>query len=193
MITVSDAFKKFKSRLELTDREQSDASRRQTEIRELMRENFQLDRDILTGSYSRWTKTKPLKDVDIVCILGDKERHYRDKNPSVILEECRKVLAKKYGESCVETHRRSVQVDFGVRVVDDDADEQVVSFDVVPAFAKGDDYEIPDTQVSGWIETNPETHKTLGTDANKAFSEEWKPLVKMVKKWNRTNGKPIKP
>lgn len=193
MITVLDAFNKFKSRLELTDREQSDASRRQTEIRELIRGSFQLDRDILTGSYSRWTKTKPLKDVDIFCILGDKERHYRDEAPSVILEEFRKLLATKYGASCVETHRRSVQVDFGVVVVDDDASDQVMSFDVVPAFAKGDDYEIPDTHVSGWIETNPETHKTLGTEANKAFSGEWKPLVKMVKKWNRTNGKPIKP
>ena len=93
-----------KSRLELTDREQSDASRRQAEIRELIRESFQLDRDILTGSYSRWTKTKPLKDVDIFCILGEKEQHYRDESPSVILEEFRKVLAKKYGESCVATH-----------------------------------------------------------------------------------------
>jgi hypothetical protein len=194
MISISDAFKKFKGRLELSDKEQSDASRRQNEIRELIRENFKLDRDILTGSYARWTKTKPLKDVDIFCILGEAEKHYRQKAPGIILEEFRKVLAKKYGDSCVEIHRRSVQVDFGVPVVDDDTEGKVMSFDVVPAFAKGEDFEIPDTQVpAGWIETNPEIHKELGTKANKAFSEEWKPLVKMIKKWNRTNGKPIKP
>ena len=33
----------------------------------------------------------------------------------------------------------------------------------------------------------------MGTEKNKAFSGEWKPLVKMIKKWNRTAGKPIKP
>jgi hypothetical protein len=41
--------------------------------------------------------------------------------------------------------------------------------------------------------TDPEVHATLGTKANKAFSGEWKPLVKMTKKWNQKAGKPVKP
>ena len=56
MITVAEAFKKFRSRLELTDREQEDASRRHNEIRDFLKTKFAIERDFLTGSYKRWTK-----------------------------------------------------------------------------------------------------------------------------------------
>lgn len=193
MISLDDAFKKFKSRLELTDKEQKDASRRQQAIRELLRDHFDIERDILTGSYARWTKTKPLKDVDIFFILGEDESRYRREGPSSVLEAFRSPLADKYGSERVGCQRRSVQVDFGLTAVDDDSGEQVMSCDVVPAFAVNNHYEIPDTVTGGWISTDPEVHKDKGVEANKAFSQEWKPLVKMIKKWNQTAGKPIKP
>ena len=81
MISVDDAFKKFRSRLELTDREQDDASRRHNEIREYLKSKFDIKRNFLTGSYKRWTKTKPLKDVDIFCVLGEKEKDRRNNRP----------------------------------------------------------------------------------------------------------------
>lgn len=193
MITISDAFKKFKSRLELTQREQGDASRRQTDVREFLREQFEIEMDFLTGSYARWTKTKPLKDIDIFIVLGKKERSYRDKEPEAILGKFRELLAPKYGEDRVSLGRRSVQVDFGVQAVEDATDDQVMSVDVVPAFRKGPHYEIPDRTTGKWVSTDPEIHAELATNANRAFAEEWKPLVKMIKKWNQTNGKPVKP
>ncbi len=193
MITIPEAFDKFKSRLELTDREQEDASRRQQKIREYLREQFEIEKDFLTGSYARWTKTKPLKDVDIFFVLGKKERGYREKKPNVVLEKFREVLAPKYGENQVSLGRRSVQVDFGVPVVEDTTKDQVMSVDVVPAVTAGSHYEIPDRTTGEWVMTDPEVHAELTTKANKAFSGEWKPLVKMIKKWNQTAGKPVKP
>lgn len=193
MIAITDAFKKFKSRLELTEREQKDASRRQTDIREFLRERFEIETDFLSGSYSRWTKTKPLKDVDIFFVLGKGEARYRDNKPSLILQKFRTVLAPQYGEQNVSLGRRSVQVDFGVRVVEDTTDGQVMSVDIVPGFRAGSHYEIPDRVTEEWVATDPEIHTELTTNANKAFSEEWKPLVKMIKKWNQTDGKPVKP
>lgn len=193
MITLDEAFKKFKSRLELTDTEQADASKRQIRVRELLRDEFHIERDILTGSYARWTKTKPLKDVDIFCILGEDDSHYRQKPPKAVLDAFRRPLAAEYGATETQIQRRSVQVDFGVKAVDDDAGEKVMSIDVVPAFPINSHYEIPDTVTGGWIQTDPDIHKEKGTAANKAFSLEWKPLVKMIKKWNETNGKPVKP
>ena len=68
MLGTAEAFAKFRSRLELNDREQEDASRRQNEIRLKMDEQFDVEHDFLTGSYARHTKTKPLKDVDIFCV-----------------------------------------------------------------------------------------------------------------------------
>jgi len=193
MISLSDAFLKFKSRLELTEAEQTDASRRHKRVRELLRDAFDLERDVLSGSYARRTKTKPLEDVDIFCVLGPKEQKYKSQQPSKILEAFQKALAKGYPNDSVKLQRRSVQIDFGVTSVDDDSGEQVMSVDVVPAFTLGNHYEIPDAKTSSWIKTDPDVHKQLATDSNKAFSEQWVPIVKMLKKWNRTHEKPVTP
>lgn len=195
MFTVQDAFKKFRSKLELTDKEQDDASRRQKEIRGVMQEDFDVVHDFLTGSYRRWTKTKPPKDVDIFCVLGPKERHYRDKDPSVLLKVVEKTLAKEYGASCVCRQRRSVSVDFGVKEDENgETGERVMSFDVVPAFTKDEYYEIPDTATaSGWTKTDPRVHYDKAVEANEAYDGKWKGLVRMVKSWNREQDKPVRP
>ncbi|MFI6498911.1 hypothetical protein [Nonomuraea typhae] len=44
-----------------------------------------------------------------------------------------------------------------------------------------------------WIRTNPTIHYDLAVAANKAFSEQWKPLAKMLKKWNAVAGHPVQP
>lgn len=190
MISTTDAFKKFRSNLELTDGEQKDASRRQKEIRGVMDSEFVLADDFLSGSYRRFTKTKPLKDVDIVCVFADSQRDKfrNNKSPSVILGEVERVLTKEYGKA--KQQRRSVSIEFPVR----GDEERVMSFDIVPAFTKGDHYEIPDTGTSkGWTETNPKIHAEKATKANEAFAGEWKGMVRMVKAWNNEKEKPVKP
>lgn len=194
MLTIDEAFRKFKSRMELTDKEQKDASRRQREIREHMDEKFKIDTDFLTGSYKRWTKTKPLKDVDIFCVLSEAERHYRSKAPSKLLGDVEAALVENYGRKSVSTQRRSVSVEFGVIATDDQTNEEVVSFDVVPAFIKGDYFEIPDTQASsGWTSTNPKVHEQKAIDAQRAYTGEWKALVRMLKYWNNHHDKVVRP
>ena len=71
--------------------------------------------------------------------------------------------------------------------------DEIVSFDVVPAFKRtGGGYEIPDTQ-AGWIATNPKQHHELTTKKNTACGEMWVPFVKMVKGANRELGEPVEP
>lgn len=196
MLTPNDAFRKFRSNLELTQKEQDDASSRQKEIRALMDESFKIADDFLTGSYRRWTKTKPLKDVDIFCVFADTERpKYREnRSPSIILADTERVLVKKYRRENVHTQRRSVTVDFPDSNQQKNGEERVMSFDVVPAFSKSWHYEIPDTRTSkGWTETNPKVHAEKATAANDEFGGEWKGMVRMAKSWNRTAGKIIKP
>jgi len=192
MLTPNEAFRKFRSNLELTQKEQDDASRRQKEIRALMDESFKITDDFLTGSYRRWTKTKPLKDVDIFCVFHDDERpKYRnDRRPSIVLIDVEKVLAKEYGSANVSKQRRSVTVDFP----DGKDEERVMSFDVIPAFTRSNHYEIPDTVTSkGWTETNPKIHAEKATAANEKFNGEWKGMVRMAKSWNRTKNKVVRP
>jgi hypothetical protein len=198
MLSTEDAFAKFRSRLELNGKEQQDTSKRQREIRELMDEDFDVDHDFLTGSYARHTKTKPLKDVDIFCVLGEDERHYREKAPSELLGAVESTLARQYGQTSVKRNRRSVTVDFGVKAdAEDKTDYRVMSFDVVPAFAVEDDYEIPDTGTNGggggWTKTNPRVHADKAVEAQEAYGGEWKGLVRMMKYWNNHHDKPIRP
>jgi len=192
MLTTNQAFEKFRQRLEISDTEQKDASRRQNEVRDCIREGFDLKTDFLSGSYRRHTKTKPLKDVDIMFILGSKEKWRRDKPPVETLQAFETRLKKKYKD--VEIGRRSVTVEFEKVYYPEDHDGKVLSIDAVPAFeCTGGDYEIPDKVTGTWIKTNPDKHKEQATAKNKEVDGKWVPLVKMAKAWNQANGKPVKP
>ena len=196
-LTIDEAFRKFKSRLELNDKEQANASSRQKEVREYLDTKFEIANSFLTGSYARHTKTKPLKDIDIFIVLKESQRHYRNKAPSVVLDDFYNALVEKYGKKAVRKQSRSVNVDFGIVIdADDNTDYRVVSVDVVPAFPLADNYEIPDDDAGKWIKTNPKSHADKATSAHQAFSNEWKGLVRMVKYWNnnpRHGEKPVKP
>ncbi len=157
MLTVDEAFKKFKGRLEISTNEQQAASRRQRKLREQLDDGLNIAHDFLTGAYARDTKTKPLRDVDIFMELGPDELKYRDEHPAAILTRVREVLVPHYGDDRVTTDRRCVRVDYGIVLVDDASDD-VMSCDVVPAFAKGDAYEIPDDVLGEWITTDPRVH-----------------------------------
>jgi len=199
MLTIDAAFRKFKSRLELNQREQDNARCRQTEVREYLDTKFSIARDFLTGSYARWTKTKPLKDVDIFLVLKESEtERYLNKAPSVVLADFYDALVAKYGKDAIRKQGRSISVNFGVVAdADDNTDYRVISVDAVPAFESGNDYEIPDGDLGNWIKTNPDIHKDKATAAHQAYSNEWKGIVRMVKYWNNNPkhgaDKPVKP
>jgi hypothetical protein len=192
MLSTIDAFEKFRGRLELSDTESKDASRRHTEVRECIRGGFDLKTDFLSGSYRRHTKTKPLKDVDILFVLGEKEKWRRQKSPLEVLQAFEARLKKQFGET--ELCRRAVTVTFEKAYYAEDHEGRVLSIDAVPAFELSSEvYEIPDKITCAWIKTNPKKHKEQATAKNGELNGAWVPLVKMIKSWNRANGKPIKP
>ena len=193
MITVEEAFEKFRQRLELSKTEEQDAIRRHKDVRECIRAGFDIERDFLTGSYARHTKTKPLKDVDIFFCLGDKDSHWRGKPPAEVLNAFEKRLGEKYGADNVEPGRRCVTVEFEKRNPTADEEGKVLSNDAVPAYELEDCYEIPDRDLGKWIKTDPDIHKEKSTAKNKECGGKWVPLVKMVKRWNRSADKPIAP
>ena len=194
MLSIYDAFEKFRSRLELTPTEQADVISKHTEMKKYLYSKFSLEKALLTGSYARDTKTKPLKDVDIFCIFKSDSKKYRWENPDKVLTDFTNILSEKYGSSNVKPRRRSVQVKFDPpALVNGITPDVLLSFDVVPAYTLNDDYEIPDSQLGKWIKSNPFIHEQESTDANKAYAKKWKPLVKMIKKWNQHAEKPVAP
>ncbi len=191
MITINEAFDTFRQRLELSETERTSASRRHTEVRECIRAKFSVDRDWLTGSYARHTKTKPLKDVDIFFALGETEKKWRDKAPTEVLDAFSDCLAGTYGKDAVDPDRRCATVEFEKNTKDEEG--KVLSIDAVPAFELEDCYEIPDRVLGKWIKTDPDVHAEKSAATNKVFDGKWVPLVKMLKRWNRSAGGPIKP
>ena len=193
MLIVSEAFEKFRQRLELSSTEQKDASRRHHEVRECIRKDFDIERDFLTGSYARHTKTKPLKDIDIFFCLGRDDGHWRKRPPTDVLEAFHTCLADEYGSDSVTPGRRCVTVEFKKHSPTADEEGRVLSNDAVPAYDTDSFYEIPDRDLGIWIKTDPGLHKTEATSKNKELGGKWVPLVKMLKRWNRSAQSPIKP
>jgi hypothetical protein len=191
MTSVAQAFETFRSRLEISTTQGSSASNRQQRMRQQLKDSGLLVVDsFLTGAYARDTKTTPLRDVDMMIVLDEETKRLA---PGAVLADVRGVLAPLYGEHRVTIDQRAVRVDFGIAVVDDVSDE-VASFDVVPAVKHADGhYLIPDERVGLWLPTDPKRHAELATAANKAYDGKWKPLVKMIKKWNEFNGRPVFP
>lgn len=187
MTYVDDAFAKCKTTLEITGTEQAFAKRKHHEIRDFVRQNWDLDDDFLTGSYRRQTKTKKLKDVDILIeIRPDGEQgKLRDLTPLMILTELQRVLGGKY--TGVTRHGFGCTVSFG-------AEDEIASFDVIPGYKRDDDaWDIPDADRARWIATDPKIHATLSTDKNAACGSRFVPFVKMIKGMNRHAGDPISP
>lgn len=196
LLSVAEAFDKFRSNLEPTASEVADASRRHQKIRGQIAEELSVADSFLTGSYVRHTAVRPLKDVDIMVVLAEDESDYLHQNPQGILHRICEILELHYPNR-VHLQSRSVTVEFGITVINDISDK-VVAVDVVPAFPEAINYQIPDTHSGTWILTNPKVHQRMATDCNASLTGHWIPLVKMAKKANSHAGsqngtKPVRP
>ena len=184
---VADAFDNLKSALEITATEQRLASNRRQAIYDHLNSNWGIDRAFLTGSYARHTKTKKLKDVDIFAVLDPKgaQAGLRQASPAAVLEDLREVLEMKYPDR-VTIDVLACVISFGT--------EDIMSFEVVPAFERASSgYEIPDTNSSNWIATDPLKHAEATTAKNQACDGKWVPFIKMVKGMNREAEEPVTP
>jgi hypothetical protein len=193
MITIAEAFEKFKSRLEPGSREEAAAVSRRERVKAILDNAFHVDRVFLTGSYKRWTKIRPLKDVDLFCVLNtEKEGEYLKKSSRVLLDAFASELRKEYGNDKVDVWDKCVTVCFGEP--EDEEEEGLFSIDVVPAFDESTVFRIPDAyHPSGWMKSDPEIHAELATKANQSLGGKWVTLVKMAKKCNAFHGKPVNP
>jgi SMODS domain-containing protein len=186
MTYVEDAFANLRRQLEITKTESDLASRRHNEIRDVVAATWKLEDHFLTGSYRRNTKTKYLRDVDVFVVLdGDgPQAGLRQKEPAALLAELKSILKEHYDAVVID--QMACTISFG-------SDEEIVSFDVVPAFTRKEGgWEIPDT-ARGWIATNPKRHHELTTAKNEACEGKYVPFIKMVKGANRELGDVVDP
>lgn len=181
---LGQAVHEFISALELGERERDEASRQHTYLRDGLATRLELDPDFntfLTGSYARSTAIRPLKDIDVFCVMKrTAELDPTIHEPMNALRAVKAALDAQYPGKAAEPQNRSVNIAFT---------ETGIAYDVVPAFAEGsvedEVFLIPDIQANNWIKSNPRVHKKRSVEANDAAKSELKPLTKAVKHWNR--------
>ncbi|WP_375755338.1 nucleotidyltransferase [Corallococcus exercitus] len=180
---VRQAVHDFISALELTPAERTAASDQHKFLRDGLASRLEIEPDLypfLTGSYARSTAIRPLKDIDLFCVLQRTPGlNPVSSKPMDALAMVRRALEDQYPGKTADPQNRSVNISFS---------ETGIAYDVVPAFLDQGNSEvfwIPDLQAKTWIRSNPRIHERLSVDANEAAGQELKPLTKAVKHWNR--------
>ena len=161
------------------------ASSAHTRIRDRLRkqESFK-DRYVgsfLSGSYARSTAIRPQTsadgterpDVDIIVVTNFTILD----SPDDVLSEVRSALEDDgNGYEVERVNKRSVRVE-----------TWQAEMDIVPVCEIADGFMIPDRDISTWKFTNPPVHTEWSAEQNQTFDGRFKPLVKMLKWWRRTN------
>lgn len=186
--TVKQSFKEYASNLELTDRQQTKVSNSRSNVTDALAKELTLhpERSKVIGSWDRKTLTRYLSeaDVDVMVILhyGENENWDNADGATQVLSEFKRILKAKYPDTEMSIDTNCVTM-------------QLSSFrlDVVPAFKNTDGYyRIPDTSRSKWVKTDPFKFDEMMTQINTNMDGCFKPLIKMVKGWNRDEDWPIK-
>ena len=161
------------------------ASSAHTRIRDHLRkqESFKdrYVRSFLAGSYARDTAIRPQTspdgterpDVDIIVVTNFTTY---DK-PDDVLAQVRSALEDDgKGYEVERVNQRSVRVE-----------TWQAEMDIVPVCEAPGGYMIPDRETGAWKFTNPPVHTEWSAEQNQTFEGRFKPLVKMLKWWRRTN------
>lgn len=186
--TISQAFREYSSNLELPDRQQSRVSERRGNVVAALGRRLSLHTEVskVIGSWDRHTLTRYLSegDVDVMVILhyGNNKQWDTPSGTLSALERFRSILDDAYPGTAKRVDRNCVTMRFSE-----------FRLDVVPAFKNdGGYYRIPDSVRRQWVRTDPFTFAQRITAVNTAIDEDFVPLIKMVKGWNRNVGWPIR-
>lgn len=177
--TISEAFRQFRSNLEITTLQEGTTSTRQQNVRDAVAADFTVLESFLTGSYRRNTMIAPLKTADIDVFVVLDPMYFAAQNQHGLLSSVKNTLKKRYPTTPrIKPDGQAVTITF--------TDFKV---DVVPGFYRsGGGFLIPDANQKRWISTDPKKHVDVWTASNKAHNGSLVPLIKMLKCWNREKG-----
>lgn len=183
--TISQAFSQFASNLEITDRQTSLVSERRKNVVNAVAQELILNSaspSKLIGSYDRSTLIRYLSegDVDVMVVLHYGENKAWDSPEGTIkaLDKFKVILDKAYPNTDKGRDRNCITMKFAE-----------FRLDVVPAFSiEGGYFHIPDSIRKLWVPTDPFSFAERITSVNKAMSNCFVPLIKMIKSWNRNEG-----
>lgn len=192
-MSTCSRFEAFLSNINLTATQVSEASARQTKVREVLEAAFYTKpypatTSVLIGSYAKNTAVRPPHDIDILFIMPPSLFSKYDtayfNGQSRLLQDVKNALKEKYPRTDMRGDGQVVVVDF--------YDSFYV--EVAPVFSNGDgcNYKTPDTHNGGfWGTTNPSAEKKNVSDSNADSNGNTVHLIKMMKVWKRQCTVPI--
>ncbi|MCC6626364.1 MAG: hypothetical protein IT340_03060 [Chloroflexi bacterium] len=185
---VGTAFLEFREHIRTLEVPAATVERRRELVRASLSKRVALTAPglFLAGSQPRGTEVAPGAAIDLFATL-DYGRHrplYQPDRPDLVLDFVADALAEYLPEGDV-SRRADGQA---VHICFDDVD-----FDLTPAFPKhGGAYMIPNAEVGHWTAVDTRRYEAIMTRANAHLAGMLKPVVRMLKIWNRGHGELFK-
>jgi len=178
--SVTAGFNEMRDGFPLTKIQNDSAATKFANIRDFFNEKFTMaEPAIAVGSCARGSIIRIERDIDILAPISYstyKKTTY-DRDSQAFLYMVRDALNNKFGTTSVSSKRVAVKLDFST-----------IAVDVVPCFRReGGCYFMPDGS-GAWMPTNPPFHTEFMRAANAKHQLRLRPLVKLMKFWNISNG-----
>lgn len=183
-------------RIEVTPQELEEARRRRRAIADAVRGEFPGSRVYFNGSLAHGDALTPLTDVDLGVVIPEAQdshgpgkkgpRELMDRAAAAIRRELKSEFPKLVVQ--VEGCTRAVLVRFGDPV---HAGEQDFTADVICAVDNIDAQGLHIPKVPGWSRSDPESHTRLVREAIDRTDVAFAHVVRLLKHWNRSNGKAL--
>ena len=137
----------------------------------------------LNGSYIRGTMIRPINDIDVFAVIDDTDYYIngQEPNPQSVLTSFKNYLNSigDYKDKCRQD-RPCITIDLSK-----------LHIDVMPALRHAGALKIPNTDLSGWMFTDPKTHNQMFSDIDKRRGYKVKDVVKAVKRWKNNRNLPL--
>lgn len=177
--TIDAGFLLLRQNLEITDLQATTISTRQGNVRDAIKAEFDTLSDFLTGSYKRDTMIAPLKKADVDIMFALDPKYHKEFTARALLDKAKRALKKAYPNTPeISRSGQAVTITFTDFAVD-----VVVGFN-----RSGGGYLIANSITDSYLSTDPTKHVDLWTASNAKHNSMLKPLLKMLKGWNRENG-----
>nr|WP_176705403.1 nucleotidyltransferase [Arthrobacter sp.]AXV46178.1 nucleotidyltransferase [Arthrobacter sp.] len=182
--------------IEVASNELAEARKRRDAISAALRKEFPGSRTYVNGSIAHGDALTPLTDVDQGVVIPDPDNIYGPGRfgPTRLEERAaeaiRVALKPDYGDLTVEVkgRKRSILIRFRDPVTPGQPD---FTADVIVAIDNpgGQGLFIP--RYTGWDRSHPEAHTRMVRQAVKDTDVMYARIVRLLKHWNRSNGKPL--
>jgi hypothetical protein len=179
--TVPQAFNEFEAKIVPTETQRGDITGRRETVQNYLMESFGRTSNMpllstkVIGSAGRQTIIRPVDDVDVMALFDHSQVWSTYKtNSQAFLYRVRDALAK-YQVKVVGARGQAVRLTYSAPP----------HADVTPVFKRqGGGYILPSGD-GGWIATDPDFHADFMVKRNQELSSYLKPLIRVLKRWNR--------